>query len=153
MSESPFPLISKFLGEMKGEAKGRRPFVLLLGLLLLAALFLTFGSCAQTSAETDTPLSEESRALEAWRAQEEEKLEELICRLDEVEKCYVSLSYVTGEGSVREGGVTVSYEPPQVGAVVILYQGDGGYALKQKIVDMVTTLYSIGSNRVSVNSV
>lgn len=92
-------------------------------------------------------------ALSQWRILEEEKLAELICHLEGVEKCYISIHFSRGEESVREGGVTVSFSPPRVSSVVVLYEGRKTVYLKEKIVDMVTTLYDIGSNRVSVSDV
>ena len=58
-----------------------------------------------------------------------------------------------GEESVREGGVTVSFSPAQVSAVVVVYEGRDSLILKERIVDMVSTLYGIGYHRVSVNPV
>ena len=151
MSVSVFSWVRSFFeGRDDGRGKGS-VWLPILMFLLLAVLFFSLSTCQ--GEEAKTPYSEEAEALVAWRCQEEEKLSQLICHLDGVERCYVSIHFSSGEESVLEGGVTVSFSPARVSSVVVLYEGELALSLKEKIVDMVTTLYSIGANRVSVNSV
>ena len=152
MSESAFALVRSFLFG-KGEGK-KKKMIWVPGLifLVLSVLFLSLSTC-QEEKELSTIHSEDAMALSQWRILEEEKLAELICHLEGVEKCYISIHFSRGEESVREGGVTVSFSPPRVSSVVVLYEGRKTVYLKEKIVDMVTTLYDIGSNRVSVSDV
>ena len=152
MSESAFALVRSFLFG-KGEGKKKKMiWVPVLIFLVLSVLFLSLSTC-QEEKELSTIHSEDAMALSQWRMLEEEKLAELICHLEGVEKCYISIHFSRGEESVREGGVTVSFSPPRVSSVVVLYEGRKTVYLKEKIVDMVTTLYDIGSNRVSVSDV
>ena len=152
MSESAFALVRSFLFG-KGEGKKKKMiWVPVLIFLVLSVLFLSLSTC-QEEKELSTIHSEDAMALSQWRILEEEKLAELICHLEGVEKCYISIHFSRGEESVREGGVTVSFSPPRVSSVVVLYEGRKTVYLKEKIVDMVTTLYDIGSNRVSVSDV
>ena len=152
MSESAFALVRNFLFA-KGEGKKKSmTWLPVLIFLVLSVLFLSLSTC-QEEKKTETIHSEEAMALTQWRTLEEEKLAQLICRLEGVEKCHVSIHFSKGEESVREGGVTVSFSPPRVSSVVVLYEGRRSVVLKEKIVDMVTTLYDIGSNRVSVSDV
>ena len=151
MSESAFTFVRSLFEERGGGKKKRLITLPVLLFLVLAIVLLTLSTCQST--EDAMPYSEEAEALVAWRSLEEEKLSELICRLDGVERCYVSLHFSSGEESVREGGITVSFSPARVSSVVVLYEGELTLSLKEKIVDMVTTLYGVGSNRVSVNSV
>lgn len=151
MSESVFTWVRSFF---EGRGEGKRKGNVWLPVLIFLVLALLFFSLSTTrSDEGEVAYSEEAEALVAWRVQEEEKLSALICRLEGVEHCYVSVHFSSGEESVREGGVTVSFSPARVSSVVVLYKGELTLSLKEKIVDMVTTLYGIGSNRVSVNSV
>ena len=151
MSGSVFAWIRNFFEGGEGKRKGGT-LVPVIVFLVLAVFFLSLSACQGEERETSQH-SEEAQALVAWRMQEEEKLSTLICRLDGVRSCYVSLHFSSGEESVREGGVTVSFSPACVSSVVVLYEGEVSLSLKEKIVDMLTTLYGIGANRVSVNSV
>ena len=119
-------------------------------MLALSLVLLGLGSCEEKTSE-EAYLSEDGLALDAWRRMEEEKLVALLCRLEGVERCFVSISYLSGEESVYGGSTTVGFEPPRVGSVVVLYDGVESIALKQTLVEVVTTLYGIGSHRVSVN--
>lgn len=150
MSESAFTWVREFFASTKKDGKRTGVWVPALLLLALALLLLSFATCREEKVYVSVQ-SEEAEALMAWREEEEKKLEEMLCRLAGIEKCYVSLNFSMGEESVREGGVTVSFSPARVGAVVVIYEGAPSLALKEKVVDMVTTLYGIGSNRVSVN--
>lgn len=150
MSESSFPLIRKFFSEMKGDAKGSVRLLAVMILLGISLLLLGLGSCEGEGVE-DSHLSEESLALDAWRELEEEKLVSLLCQIDGVERCYVSIRYLSGEESTKGMSATTSFEPPRVGAVVVLYDGAGGVRVKETLVEVVTTLYGIGAHRVSIN--
>ena len=152
MSESIFAWVRNFFEGRRGERRVGGMWVPVLVFLVLAVLFLSLSACQGEDTKISSH-SSEAEALTAWRLQEEERLAELICRLEGVEQCYVSLHFESGEQSIREGGVTVSFSPARVCSVVVLYEGELALSLKGKIVDMVTTLYGIGSNRVSVNSV
>ena len=133
-----------------GEGKGKRSWLPLFLLLLLAVVFLSLSACLGERGD-NLLCSEEAEALYAFRTQEEARLSELICHLDGVDKCYVSLHFSRGEESVYEGGVMVSFSPACVSSAVVVCEGRLSPALKETIVDMVTTLYGIGSNRVSVS--
>lgn len=151
VSESGFPLIRKFFSEMRGEGRSRRMLVIFAAVLVIAVLLVGLGSCEKQEVTDDVYLSDESLALDAWRKREEGKLSELLCQLDGVERCFVSISYLSGEESIRSGSTTVSFEPPRVGSVVVLYDGVASVRVKETLVDVVTTLYGIGSHRVSIN--
>ena len=151
VSESSFPLIRKFLSDMKGEGRGQRTLTIVAAVLCVSLLLVGLGSCEKSEASEDTHLSEEGLALEAWREREEEKLVSLLCQLDGVERCFVSISYLSGEQSTKGASSTVSFEPPRVGSVVVLYDGAEGIRVKETLVDVVTTLYGIGAHRVSIN--
>ena len=151
MSESSFPLIRKFVSELAEDGKGRRRLPILVLVLFVVLVMLGLGSCEGEDAKDGVLLSEEGMTLDAWRRQEEEKLATLLCRLDGVERCFVSINYVSGEQTTKEIGSTVGFEPPRVGAVVVLYDGVGSVKMKETLVGVVTTLYDIGSHRVSIN--
>ena len=152
MSESAFAWIRNFFTQPKGKKKRGSTWLPALLFLVLGVLFLTLSTC-QGKNEITTAYSEEAEALVAWRSLEEEKLAQLLSRFEGVERCYVSIHFSSGEESVREGGVTVSFSPAKVSSVVVLYEGTLTLKLKEKIVEVVTTLYGVGANRVSVNSI
>ncbi len=152
MSESVFAWVHSMLGARGEGKKNGSIWLTILLFLVLAVLFLSLSTC-QEEKKTDVVHSEEAEALSAWREVEEKKLSELICRLEGVEQCYVGIHFSKGEESIREGSVTVSFSPACVGSVVILYEGQRNLSVKEKIVNMVTTLYQIGSNRVSVANI
>ena len=151
MSESSFPLIRKFCSEMAGDGKGQKRLIGIFLVLFVALLLLVLGSCEGEEAVEETMLSEAGLTLDAWRKMEEERLSELLCRLVGVERCFVSINYLSGEQSTKGMSSTVSFEPPRVGAVVVLYDGVGSIKVKETLVEVVTTLYGIGSHRVSIN--
>ena len=152
MSESVFAWIHNFFAERRSGVRKGGFLAPALFFLVVAVLLLTLSNC-EGKEEKTLSHSTEAEALVAWRLEEEVRLAEMICHLEGVEHCYVSLHFESGEESIREGGVTVSFSPARVSSVVVLYEGAVSLPLKGIIVDMVTTLYGIGSNRVSVNSV
>ena len=152
MSTSVFTWVRSFLPGKGGIRKSGAVWLPVLIFLVLSVLFLSL-SAGKSQQQDTLAHSDEAEALSAWRASEEEKLALLICRLEGVDACYVSVNFSSGEESVREGGVTVSFSPAQVSAVVVVYEGRDSLILKERIVDMVSTLYGIGYHRVSVNPV
>ena len=151
VSESSFPLIRKFFSDMNREGRSKHMLALVALALAAALLLLGLGSCEGGGKSDEVYMSEEGLMLDAWRRMEEEKLSALLCQLEGVERCFVSISYLSGEESTRGASTTVSFVPPRVGAVVVLYDGAGSIQLKQTLLDMVSTLYGIGTHRVSIN--
>ena len=75
------------------------------------------------------------------------KGEEVISEPDGEARLYEMCSMVEGVGECR---VMVTYEGESVYAVAVLCDGAGSVAVRERLVELICSLYGIGANRVAV---
>lgn len=131
---------NSFLAYLK-QAKGiRRPILL----LLIGALFLILASrMGATDAAVDPS---GASALERM----EEEVAALCSSVRGVGDCVVMLTFARGEESVYQGTRVVSVSPPRVSAVSVVCEGGDSPSVKSELTAMLTSLFDIGANRVTI---
>ena len=123
--------------------KARLPLILFAIGILLLILPMAFNS------EKDAALSQ---SLDEYKEILEEELSDLCSDVDGVGKCRVFVTLERGEQSVYKGSSLVETKPPKVLGVTVICRGAESDRVKSELVEMITALFDIGSNRVSVIS-
>lgn len=134
-SDSPF---LSFIKNHKGLWK-------ILLLLLAGILFLWFAR----GTEGGTPTADTAPAGDACRTMTEEATA-LCSSVEGVGRCAVLLTFSRGEVTEYQGSRVVSVTPPQVSAVTVVCEGGDLPEVRATLISMLSSLYGIGTNRVSV---
>ena len=114
---------------------------LLLGLILLLSSSSLFEE--EERVETRAELSEYKKELEA-------ELSEVCSSISGVGRCRVTVTFSRGEELIYKGSVLIESRPPQVMGVTVVCKGADSDAVRSELVGMMTALFDIGANRVSV---
>ena len=120
----------------------RRAFVIL---FVLLGLFLIFFSSFESEAQ-----SKEGASLSEYKKQMEEELSNMCERLSGVGRCYVTLTFERGEQNTYKGSSLVETKPPKVLGVTVVCKGADSDYVKGQIVNMMSSLFDIGTNRIAV---
>ncbi len=88
--------------------------------------------------------------LEEYKEKLEAELIDLCQDVDGVGRCKVFVTFERGEQNTYKSGVVVENKPPKVMGVTVICQGADSNYVKNELVDMITALFDIGSNRVAV---
>ena len=124
------------------DKKLRLPLILLLFGLILIILPLMFSGNEGKSAEVKT--------LDEYKAGLEEELRDLCSDVEGVGKCRVFVTLERGEQSTYKGSVLIETKPPKVLGVTVICRGAESDRVKSQLVEMISALFDIGSNRVAV---
>ena len=119
---------------------------LILFLLGVGVLFLVFGSFSDTKNEA----SSEQAGLSEYKKLLEAELEELCSSVDGVGKCRVTVSFERGEELKYKGNTLIESTPPRVLGICVVCRGADSYEVCKELTDMLSSLFDIGTNRVSV---
>lgn len=133
----------RFMKALKGKG------VLIIMLVFGAVLLIAGGASGrgnQVPAEEDA-----AETLEECRDRLEGELEATLSRIDGVGVCRVTIVLLRGERAVYSGSQLLYREPAVVSAVSVSCEGGGSSAVRKEVSETVSSLYSIGSNRVSVH--
>ena len=116
-----------FITFLKGILKGKRALIvaLALGLILLCALLPRLLSTEEKKGFNET----------------EERIAELCSSVDGVGECLVMVTFVTDESGEMTG---------KVFSVAVICEGADSITVRARITELITSLYGIGANRVSV---
>ena len=115
---------------------------LVAGILLLAFSGGGTGKGAKTDAEKDT-LSAYLDALETETAS-------LCSSVRGVGKCRVMITLSSGEETVYRGGSKIGTTPPRVQSVTLVCEGGDSDRVRREMSGMLSALFDIGENRVTV---
>lgn len=99
------------------------------------------------SSEKNEP---EENISENYKEELEEELTKLCSQIDGVGKCRVSVSFSVGESYKYSGNKLISTTPPKVDGVVVIAEGADKTNVKKDIIECMTSLFDIGTNRVCV---
>lgn len=123
--------------------KEKKKIALILILLSIGLLFVALSSVEQA----DTT---DSEGLTEYKAELEERLEKLCSEVDGVGKCTVMVTFVRGEENTYKGNQLTETRPPEVLGVTVVCDGGDSSAVKARLVQMLSALFDIGSNRIAV---
>ena len=119
--------------------------LLLFGILILGVALLLFSSSGgkgESEAQTES-LSEYKERLEA-------ELADVCASVEGVGRCRVVVTFERGAENTYKGSSLTQSKPPRVMGVSVVCSGADSDAVRSKLIEMMTSLFDIGSNRVSV---
>ena len=89
-------------------------------------------------------------SLAEYKAELEDELENMCSAIKGVGKCRVMLTFERGEENTYKGSSLVESKPPRVLGVSVVCRGADSPEIKRALVDMLSALFDIGTNRISV---
>jgi hypothetical protein len=131
--------VKKYLSENK------RSFIII-ACLLLGVFFLFSSPSAFGEEKGETDRAE----LSEYKAALEKELSEVCSSVKGVGRCRVTVTFSRGEGLIYKGSTLLESRPPKVMGVTVVCKGADSDAVRAEIVGMMTALFDIGANRVSV---
>jgi hypothetical protein len=135
-----FQFINEFFGSVaKNKSRLLVPALVLVGLLLLC--LSAFGGGEEESGGV---------SLAEYKLQLEEEIGELCRSVEGVGKCRVTVSFERGEELTYRGSVLIESRPPRPLGVCVVCQGGESDEVKARLVEMLSALFDIGKNRISV---
>lgn len=131
----------KWLEGLRGNKKKLSGIIILIsvGIMLIAI-----------SGISDKKSEDTSLTLGEYKERLEDELEETCSAIKGVGKCRVTVTFVRGEENTYKGSTLVESKPPRVLGVSVVCRGADSAETKHALVEMLTALFDIGSNRISV---
>ncbi len=121
--------------------------VLIVMLFIFGMLMLLFSSSFFGGAEkTENEKSE----LEEYKRTLEKELADMCSSVLGVGKCRVMVTFERGEENIYKGSVLLESRPPKVMGVTVVCKGADSDTVRSEIIDMMSALFDIGTNRISV---
>ena len=132
------------LDKVKGYAQKNKGSVLLFALLMLGVFLLILSSAPETEIQEDTEL------LEEYKARLEEELSAVCSSVSGVGRCKVTVTFERGEEKIYKGSSVIETRPPKVLGVTVVCKGADSDKVRSEIIDMMSALFDIGTNRIAV---
>ena len=132
-------LKKRFVGGKKG---------VLIAILMVCGLMMILFSTASFSSSDDGRAGEES--LQEYKERLEKELSELCSSVRGVGKCRVSVSFERGAEHTYKGSMLIESKPPKVLGITVVCRGADSDSVRAEISGMLTALFDIGTNRISV---
>lgn len=115
-------------------------------LFAVGLFFLLFGQGRGSTATGGT----EDGSLESYRRATESEVASLCSEIRNVGKCKVYITFESGETTRYQGTKAIGCDPPRVYAVAVVCEGGGRADVREALVPMLSSLFGIGANRVSI---
>ena len=116
--------------------------------LLVFGIFLIVFSSAPAASQSNSSVGAES--LQEYKTRLEGELVELCSSVSGVGKCRVTVSFSHGGENTYKGSMLVESKPPRVMGVTVVCKGGDSDVVRAQIVDMMSSLFDIGANRIAV---
>ena len=126
--------------------KSNKKTVLIILLLAVGALFLIIASFSGRSVEEN----QERTALSEYKKELEGELESLCSSVEGVGKCRVTVTFERGEELKYKGSTLIESRPPRVMGITVVCRGADSDLVQGELIYMLSSLFDIGTNRVSV---
>lgn len=134
---------SGFITYIRNNKKVWRIAALIAVGIFLIAISSSVGNKKEESKSSEMTLEEYKESLEA-------ELVSLCSDIDGVGKCRVFITFERGELNTYKGSSVIETKPPRVLGVTVVCRGADSDYVKAELIDMITALFDIGSNRVAV---
>lgn len=122
--------------------RDKKRFIIILAALVCAALMLLSLNSGGNNESSD--------GLESYREDLEGEIASLCKTIDGVGRCRVKVTFSEGESRQYRSSTLISSSPPKVLGVAVVCDGGGNDEVRRAVVDCMTSLFDIGSNRVCV---
>ena len=130
---------------VKGFFLKNKKWVIISALFIFGVLIL-IGSAASVGGADNA----EGEPLSEYKERLEEELADMCSSVRGVGKCRVMVSFERGEENIYKGTNLIESRPPKVMGVTIVCKGADSDAVRAELVGMMSALFDIGANRVSV---
>ena len=134
------------LDKVKEYAQKNKGSVLLFALLILGVFLLVFSSASAP----ETEAQENTQSLEEYKARLEEELSAVCSSVSGVGRCKVTVTFERGEEKIYKGSSVIETRPPKVLGVTVVCKGADSDKVRSEIIDMMSALFDIGTNRIAV---
>ena len=131
---------------VKNYVTSNKKTLLVIALFVFGIIMLVFSSSVfseKEAVETETDLEEYRERLEA-------ELADICSSVSGVGKCRVMITFERGAEKIYKGSVLIESRPPNFMGVTVVCKGAESDAVRAEIVNMMTALFDIGANRISV---
>lgn len=135
------------MGKIVEFFKGRKGSLRVALLVLIGVLLIFFSGSACFESE---PSDSGGNSLEEYKERTEGELESLCHSVRGVGRCRVYLTLARGEKNSYKGSTVIETKPPEVLGVTVICDGGDKDSVRLALVDMLTALFNIGSNRVAI---
>ena len=136
-------MIEGFISKFKSYKNNKK----LSAVILLAALGIMLVAISGASKNDDAVIA---TSLAQYKAELEDELQNMCQSVKGVGKCRVMITFERGEENTYKGSSLVESKPPRVMGVSVICKGADSVEVTRALVDMITALFDIGSNRISV---
>ena len=126
------------------KEKYRLIFVVLVAAVGVALVLFSLGGTKEEKAEKS------SQSLAEYKAELEKELESACSSIRGVGRCEVIVPFSRGAENTYKGTNLIESKPPEVMGVSVICEGADSDEVRAGIVGMMSSLFSIGTNRVSV---
>ncbi len=134
--------MSEFILYLKKNKKAKIIILLVAAGMLLILFSSVFGG--EKKAKT------EDMTLDEYRVRLEAEISDICTDVEGVGKCRVYITLERGTQNVYKGSAVIETKPPRVLGVTVVCRGADSPAVRADLTEMLTALFDIGSNRVSV---
>lgn len=117
--------------------------------LLLLGIILIFSSSFASDSGNQTGESREM-SLDEYKESLEKQVASLCSAVDGVGECRVFITLERGAQNVYKGSSVIETKPPRVLGVSVICKGAESDLTRQRLTEMLTALFDIGSNRVAI---
>ena len=132
-------LVSKFKNYKNNKKLSMVVLLFALGIMLIAI-----------SGATGNDAVENVPSLAQYKAELEDEVENMCSSVRGVGKCRVMITFERGEENTYKGSSLIESKPPKVMGISVVCRGADSLEVTRALVDMLTALFDIGSNRISV---
>ena len=136
----------KLLDKIKQLFKGKYRLVALIFAVALGVVLIAFSFWNGGNDEN----SNYTQSLEEYKSELEGELEEACSSIRGVGRCKVILTFARGAENVYKGNNLIESKPPEVMGVSVICEGADSDEVRAHITGMMTSLFGIGANRISV---
>ena len=126
------------------KEKYRLIFVVLVAAVGVALVLFSLGGAKEEETEKS------SQSLAEYKAELEKELESACSSIRGVGRCEVIVTFSRGAENTYKGTNLIESKPPEVMGVSVICEGADSDEVRAGIVGMMSSLFSIGTNRVSV---
>ena len=138
-------MVESFFSRFKSALKNKKRLRTAILLCALGIMLIAFSAATSSGGE-----SAGGETLEEYKKTLEAELCELCTSVRGVGKCKVMVTFERGEENTYKGSTLIESKPPRVMGVSVVCRGADSDSVRRELTDMLSALFDIGSNRISV---
>lgn len=139
-------MLSETALSVKGYIEKNKKSVVIVLIFVLGVFLLVFSSSDFSEEETLV----EYEDLNSYKERLEAELSEVCSSVKGVGRCKVTVTFERGEEHIYKGSSLIESKPPKVMGVTVVCKGADSDSVRADIVDMLSALFDIGTNRIAV---